>query len=219
MRGTLKNGTLRTQSAGDGTLHRETRGTLRRETRGTLRQLLPALGLLGLLGGEGTLDAATAVGPICDERARVNSTTYYSCSSGTHTALDIANGTCSEWNHRGMLQGSYRYNLYGGCGNSCGACSAGAGCCNGGAGNYYVVSGGSGWDFRQLHFNTNATSKTQTCDRCALGLVGSTGNSTGAHSHSDNRQYGTRMSAWYTSVGTTCGSSGYCGRTVGRPNL
>ncbi len=163
--------------------------------------------------------AATANGPICDPAAKVNSTTYYSCSGGTHTALDIANRTCSEWNHRGMLVGSYRYTLYAGCANSCGACSAGAGCCNGGAGNYYVVSGSSGWDFRQLHFNTNADSATKSCDRCALGLVGSTGNSTGAHSHSDNRQYGTRKSAWYTTAGTTCGSSGYCNNRVGTPTL
>lgn len=174
---------------------------------------------LTLAAGLHTSEAATANGPICDSAARVNSTTYYSCSGGTHTALDIANGTCSVWNHRGMLVGSYYYRLYGGCANSCGACSAGAGCCNGGAGNYYVVSGSNGWDFRQLHFNTNGDSGSKTCDRCALGLVGSTGNSTGAHSHSDNRQYGTRKSAWYTAVGTTCGSSGYCNNRVGTPTL
>ena len=74
--------------------------------------------------------AATANGPICDTAAKVNSTTYYSCRGSTHTALDIANGTCSVWNHRGMLVGSYRYTLYSGCANSCGACNAGAGCCN-----------------------------------------------------------------------------------------
>lgn len=163
--------------------------------------------------------AATANGPICDPAAKVNSTTYYGCGGSSHTALDIANGTCSVWNHRAMLVGSYRYTFFGGCSSSCGACSAGAGCCNGGAGNYYVVSGSNGWDFRQLHSNASANSKTQTCDRCALGLVGSTGNSTGAHSHSDNRQYGTRKSAWYTTVGTTCGSSGYCNNRVGVPTL
>ena len=183
------------------------------------RILLAAMALLALAARPASAPAATANGPICDPNARVNSTTYYSCSGSSHTALDIANGTCSEWNHRAMLVGSYRYTLYGGCTNSCGACSAGASCCNGGAGNYYVVSGSNGWDFRQLHSNTNASSKTQTCDRCILGLVGSTGNSTGAHSHSDNRQYGTRMTAWYTSVGTTCGSSGYCNNRVGTPTL
>ena len=164
-------------------------------------------------------EGATANGPICDTAAKVNSTTYYSCSSSTHTALDIANGSCSVWNHRAMLVGSYRYVFYGGCANSCGACSSSTDCCNGGAGNYYVVSGSNGWDFRQLHSNTSSDSGTKTCDRCPLGLVGSTGHTTGAHSHSDNRQYGTRKSAWYTTVGTTCGSSGYCNNRVGVPTL
>jgi hypothetical protein len=174
----------------------------------------------GLLGGRADVaGAATANGPICDQAARVNSTTYYSCSGGTHNALDISNRTCSVWNHRGMLVGSRYYRYYGGCGSSCGSCSGGAACCNGGAGNYYVVSGSNGWDFRQLHFNHNVSSGSKTCDRCALGLIGSTGNSTGAHSHSDNRQYGTRRTAWYTSVGTTCGTNAYCGRRVGVPTL
>ena len=181
--------------------------------------LIATIALLALAARPAAALAATANGPICDPNAKVNSTTYYGCSGSSHTALDIANGTCSEWNHRAMLVGSFKYTLYGGCANSCGACSSGASCCNGGAGNYYVVSGSNGWDFRQLHSNTNASSKTQTCDRCALGLVGSTGNSTGAHSHSDNRQYGTRKTAWYTSVGTTCGSSGYCNNRVGTPTL
>lgn len=169
-----------------------------------------------LLSGASTGLAATANGPICDPNAKVNSTTYYGCGGSSHTALDIANGTCSVWNYRAMLVGSFRYTAYAGCGDSCGSCS-GSSCCNGGAGNYFVVSGGSGWDFRQLH--SNAPKGTQTCDRCALGLIGSTGNSTGAHSHSDNRQYGTRKSAWYTAAGTTCGSSGNCSNRVGVPTL
>ncbi|HRI50526.1 MAG TPA: peptidase M23 [Pseudomonadota bacterium] len=181
--------------------------------------LLLATALCALAALPTLARAATANGPICDTAAKVNSTTYYGCGGSSHTALDIANGTCSVWNHRAMLVGSYRYTLFGGCPNSCGACSAGAGCCNGGAGNYYVVSGSNGWDFRQLHSNANADTATKTCDRCPLGLVGSTGNSTGAHSHSDNRQYGTRKSAWYTSVGTTCGSSGNCSGRVGVPTL
>jgi hypothetical protein len=181
-------------------------------------RLIATLAVAGLVSIAGVAAAATANGPIWDGgTARVNSTTYYSCSGGTHTALDIANGTCSTWNHRGMLLGTFRYNAYTGCAATCGACTAGAGCCNGGAGNYHVVTGGSGWDFRQLH--SNNPYGTQTCDRCAIGLIGSTGNSTGAHSHSDNRQYGTRKSAWYTSVGTTCGTIADGTRRVGVPTL
>jgi hypothetical protein len=165
-------------------------------------------------GYSGVAVAASAKGPICETGARVNSTTYYSCNGGSHTALDISNGTCNVWNHRAMLAGSYAYKYYGGCGAACNGST-----CNGGAGNYYVVTGGNGWDFRQLHFIANANSLTKTCDGCVLGMLGGTGQATGPHSHADNRQYGTRASAWYTSVGTTCGTSGYCGNVIGAPTL
>ena len=164
------------------------------------------------------IEAATANGPICDAAAKVVSTTYYSCNGSSHAGLDISNGTCGQWNHHGMLVGNYYYQNYGGCANNC-ANPPPSPSCNGGAGNFYVVTGGSGWDFRQLHFNTNASTGSKTCDRCALGLVGSTGSSYGAHSHSDNRQYGTRTNGWYTSIGTTCGSSGNCVNRVGVPTL
>lgn len=160
----------------------------------------------------------TARGPICESIASVGSTTYYSCNGSSHTALDISNQSCSEWNHRGMLVGSFYYKSYSGCANNCANPPPNPDC-NGGAGNYVVVAGANGWDFRQLHINSSASSGTQTCDRCSLGLVGSTGHSFGAHSHSDNRQYGTRKSAWYTTVGTTCGSSGFCDNVVGKPTL
>ncbi|HEU4413115.1 MAG TPA: hypothetical protein VFS43_48185 [Polyangiaceae bacterium] len=182
----------------------------------------PVVGALAALAAAvpASLAAATftARGPICESTARVGSTTFYSCSGSTHTALDMSNQSCSEWNHRGMLLGSVKYTYHGGCANNCANPPPNTSC-NGGAGNYYTVAGANGWDFRQLHVNSNASSGTKTCDRCALGLVGSTGNSFGAHVHADNRQFGTRKSAWYTSVGTTCGSSAYCERVVGQPTL
>lgn len=184
----------------------------------TLLRFAAALALVGLSGRPDAAGAATANGPICDAAARVGSTTYYSCGSSTHQALDMSNGTCSEYNHRGMLVGSYSYKFFGGCASNC-KNPPPSPSCNGGAGNYYVVSGSSGWEFRQLHINTNVSSKTQTCDRCPLGLVGSTGESYGAHAHADNRKFGTRMTAWYTSVGTTCGSSANCTNRVGVPTL
>ncbi len=158
--------------------------------------------------------AATANGPICETTANVNSTTYYNCSGSSHTALDMGNASCNEWNHRGMLVGNFYYRYYGGCAMACYGST-----CNGGAGNYYVVTGGNGWDFRQLHFINNVSSGSKTCDRCALGLLGGTGSASGPHSHADNRQYGTRKSAWYVNAGTTCGSSAYCGNRVGVPTL
>lgn len=182
-----------------------------------VKNMMYAAAAVLVVGFAGSASAATAYGPICDTAAKVGSTTYYSCSGSSHTALDMSNRTCSEWNHRGMIKGSAAYNFYGGCANSCGSCSSG--CCNGGAGNYYKVIGANGWDFAQLHLNTNANSYSKTCDGCALGLVGSTGSSTAAHVHAHNRKDGVRSSAWYVNAGTTCGSSAYCGNVVGYPTL
>jgi hypothetical protein len=154
-------------------------------------------------------------GPICDTAVKVSSTTYYSCSGGSHTAIDVANGSCGEWLHRGMLGGSFYYVYYGGCANTC----FGDGGCNGGLGNYFKVTGSNGWDWRQLHLNANAYSYSKTCDRCPLGLLGGTGNVTRPHVHADNRKDGVRSSAWYTNAGTTCGSSAYCGNIIGYATL
>lgn len=170
--------------------------------------------LVMLVGLSSSVFGATARGPICDPNARVGSTTYYSCSSGYHAALDMSNRTCNSWSHRGMIVGVRYYKYIGGCGVSCTGNS-----CNGGAGNYVVVTGAAGWDFRQLHIGANANSYSKSCDRCPLGLVSSTGQSSGAHVHADNRRYGTRMTGWYTSAGTTCGRSAYCGNVVGYPTL
>ncbi|HYO56495.1 peptidase M23 [Archangium sp.] len=137
------------------------------------------------------------------------------CVYGSPSAyLDIGNGTCSEWNHRAMLQGSTYYKYYGGCASSC----SGGSSCNGGAGNYYVVTGANGWDFRQSLFNANVSSGTKTCDRCALGLIGASGSATGPLARSDNRQYGTRKSAWL-SPSLSCGQSLSGGEVVGYPML
>lgn len=166
-------------------------------------------GVLTLCAGAwaGTAVAATAYGPICDTAAKVV------CPSGSISGtLEISNNTCGTWNHRAMIAGSRYYSYYGGCANSCAGSS-----CNGGGGNYYVTTGSSGWEFRQLHFNTSASSGSKTCDMCTLGLVGATGSTTFAHSHSDNRQYGTRKTSWTSA--SSCGSSGYCGNIVGYPTL
>jgi hypothetical protein len=168
-----------------------------------------------LVAGWSTARAATANGGICDTGARVGHTTYYYCSSGLHNAVDSSNGTCSVWNHRGMIVGSRYYTFTGGCANTCSVRST----CNGGAGNYVRVTGSSGWTWSQMHINKNGSSYSKTCDRCPMGLVGSTGNSSGAHIHSDNRQYGTKKTAWYRNVGTTCGTNAYCGRRIGVPTL
>jgi hypothetical protein len=165
----------------------------------------------------GVASAITANGPICDTAARVGypSTGSYTCTTGIHNAVDMNNRTCSEWNSRGMLVGTYHYQYFGGCVSACGGGST----CNSGMGNYHIVTGANGWDFRQLHLNANVNSYSKTCDSCVLGLVGATGPVDQPHVHADNRQYATRKTAWYTEAGTVCGSSAYCGNVIGYPTL
>jgi hypothetical protein len=165
------------------------------------------------VGWPGTATAVTAVGPFCDTAAKVTSTTYFTCTSGTHSALDVGGVACGT-PLRAPLVGTHYYRFYGGCANTCSGST-----CNGGAGNYYGVTGSSGWDFRILHLNADANSFSKSCDRCLLGQVGGTGSVSNPHVHFDNRQYGTRKTSWYTSSGTTCGSSGYCGNVLGSPTL
>ena len=174
------------------------------------KMLYAAVALMA--GGSSATLAATAMGPVCNSTAMVISTTYHSCTGTTHSALDIGGVTCGE-PVRGPLSGNYYYRLYSGCANTCSGST-----CNGGAGNYFVVSGATGWDFRILHLNTDSTSLSKTCDRCQIGTVGATGTSAGAHIHMDNRQYGTRFTAWYSGV-VTCGSPAGCTNIIGYPTL
>ncbi len=155
----------------------------------------------------GSAAAFTVTSPFCVSTAKVTSTTYFSCTGGTHTAVDIGGVACGD-TFRAPFKGNYYYQYYSGCATTCATDTT----CNGGAGNYYVVTGSSGWDFRILNVNPTTSSRSQTCDSCVLGAAG-------GHVHFDNRQYGTRKSAWYTSVGLTCGVSAYCGTVLGNATL
>jgi hypothetical protein len=181
------------------------------------KELLHLGVMMAAAAGSGLATAATttsANGPICDTAATAE--TAYSCYGSDYKAVYISNRSCGEWLHRGMLVGSRYYQYYGGCANKCTSDSTS---CNGGAGNYYVVRGTDGWDFRQFYVNSTASSYSKTCDGCALGMVGASGSATSGKVYSDNRQYGTRSSAWYTGVIPTCGGSGYCGNLIGYPTL
>lgn len=169
-----------------------------------------------------------ACGPISGSDAFIRSTTYYFCNSsqGLHEALDICNGSGSScgycgcdgnqsaW-HRAMTINLklYQYNLGFStpCANNCegtsGKCNKSSdNNCHGGAGNYFVVQGTNGWDFRQLHLNHSEvysyTKYAVTGNR--IGHLGSTGHSTAPHVHADNRRNGVRMTDWYAGV-VTCG--------------
>jgi len=165
-------------------------------------------------GVPGLVAAATAMPMSCDSSSKATSTTYYSCTSSAHNALDISSGLyCGEWNLRGMLVGNHAYRFYSGsCANTCTAGTV----CN----NYVAVVGANGWDFRQLYIYSNANSVSKTCDRCALGLLGAAhGSGPKGSIHAENRQYGTRMTSWYTQAGIICGASVSCGSPVGYPVL
>lgn len=163
-------------------------------------------------GWASAASAVQAVGPICDENAKVGHTTYYYCNSasGYHGSLDISNGTCSVWNMRGMLVGSYYWRVVSSYANCVNTPQTPA--------NYAYVIGSNGYVFYQYHHNHNVSSYTRTCDRCALGLVGATGNAYGAHVHGQHNYNGTIHTAWYSGY-VTCGSKGGCNYTMGYPRM
>jgi hypothetical protein len=155
--------------------------------------------------GAGSAGAATARAP--------HAGTVLCAYASPSGYLEVGNVSCTTTNHRAMLVGTWSYRYYGGCPNGCTGST-----CNGGAGNYYVVTGANGWDFRQHFFNSNSYSFSKTCDSCVLGLVGATGSATSPRSRSDNRQYGTRMSSWM-SPSLSCGQSLGGTEIVGYPSL
>jgi hypothetical protein len=181
------------------------------------------------VGAQASAQTVAAYGPSSQTGTYVKSTTYYFCStaSGSHTALDIcvdtsgnraSCGACNATYVRSMLNGTYAYRLMiSSCPSDCDSATT---TCGGGAGNYYQVTGSNGYDFRQLHLNPDATTmKTQTVARGAyLGWWGSTGGSTAPHVHADNRQNGTRLSAWYASY-VSCGSPATSSNAIGQVRL
>lgn len=172
----------------------------------------------------GTIDA---YGPSSQGGAYVKSTTYYFCdsSNGTHTALDIcvdtsgnksSCSTCNATNVRAMLDGTYYYDFIGGCESTCSRTNPS---CNGGAGNYAVVNGSNGYQFRELHMNETSDSNDKYASKGTfLGMLGSTGDSTAPHVHVDNRKNGTRLSAWYDGY-VTCGDAASSTNVIGHVTL
>jgi hypothetical protein len=181
-----------------------------------------------LAAGTAGAQTVAAYGPSSLAGTYVKSTTYYFCSSssGSHSALDIcvdlnnaktACGACKATNVRAMLNGSYTYRLMeGSCADDCDSTPTS---CGGGAGNYYEVTGSNGYNFRQLHLIRSADMATKTAARGTfLGWWGSTGSSTAPHVHADNRQYSTRLTAWYTGY-VTCGSAATSSNAIGQVKL
>jgi hypothetical protein len=166
---------------------------------------------LGIAGWAGVAAAVEARGPIWDDvGGKVGHTTYYYCNGDYHGALDISNGTCSVWSMRGMLVGTYYWNVVTGYSNCVNSPQTAA--------NYTYVAGSSGYIFYQYHHNHNANSYSRSCDRCALGLVGATGNAYGAHVHGQSNQNSTKLTAWYSGY-ATCGTKSNGNTVMGYPRL
>lgn len=167
--------------------------------------------------------AVEARGAICHSGARITALKFYS-SGNFHGAMDqaVSGGGCWTQDsataryHRGSINASRHYKYLGGCGTFCGNHLGNL--CNGGAGNIITTTGSSGWDWRQMHINhLSGFSKTKTCNRCAFGLVGSTGNSSGGHAHVENRRFGTKATGWLS--GKSVGQNSNCTKKVGNATL
>lgn len=187
-----------------------------------MKNTLAALLAFAALTTGGTAAAVEARGAICDARSRITALAYYS-SGRFHGAVDQAmpggcwlNDSDAARYHRGSINRSRYYSYLGGCGRFCGNNLGNT--CRGGAGNLITTTGGSGWDFRQMHINhLNGHSRSKTCTRCSFGLVGSTGNSSGGHVHAENRRYGSKSTAWFS--GRRVGNNANCTTRLGDARL
>lgn len=121
----------------------------------------------------------------------VTATTYYS-SGSFHGAVDIgAGGRCNYWGAETGVVGSVFWNVT--------IRTTGVVCDGNGSGNQNEAKHvwADGWTFRQWHFIKTGDSYDRTCDRCQVGNIGATGNSTGPHSHLQQDKYGTNDTSWY----------------------
>ena len=170
--------------------------------RKTMKASLAALASLALIPAAVTAHTVKAPYP-----ATVTTTTYYS-SGSFHGAIDVSSGSCDYWGVETGVVGSVYWNI---------TINTTYSDCNGnGSGNQNEAkhTWADGWVFRIWHFNKTASSVDKTCDRCQVGDEGSTGNSTGAHTHMQQTKSGTYDTSWYSGY-TTRGEFLDVGETVG----
>lgn len=196
------------------------------------------------VGALGCPTCVSACGPLGGTDGRINSTTWYYCNPNEdfHGAEDVVNGgggycgcdgNQSAW-HRAQTV-TVQYHVYNSgfaphiCPNKCNGSPASCSAtndmtCHNQNGNYFAVFGSNGYNFAQMHMNHSATysySKYASSGN-VLGHWGSTGFSTGAHGHAENRQYGTLKIEWYTAYinnSIFCGSRANVNDLVGYPQL
>jgi len=159
--------------------------------RKTMKASLAALASLALIPAGVT--AHTVKGPYT---ATVTTTTYYS-SGSFHGAIDVSSGSCNYWGVETAVVGSVYWNVT--IRTSTHYCNSGSGS---GTQNEALHTWADGWQFRLWHFNKTTASVDKTCDRCQVGDEGSTGNSTGAHTHLQQTKSGTYDTSWYAGYTT-----------------
>ncbi|AKJ05381.1 hypothetical protein ATI61_102440 [Archangium gephyra] len=118
----------------------------------------------------------------------------YSSSGAFHGAVDVTSGdVCNSWSVHAVLVGSYSWNITI---NTTGIyCGTGGGSSTQNEAKHVFADG---WTLRLWHFIKTAASYDKTCDRCALGNEGGTGNVTGPHSHIQVDKSGTKDTSWYS---------------------
>ncbi len=148
---------------------------------------LAALASLALLP-----TAASAVTVKAPHPGTVTALTYYS-SGSFHGAVDVTSGdACNYWSVHAVLVGSYHWNITI---NTTGIyCGTGGGSSNQNEAKHVFADG---WALRLWHFIKTAASYDKTCDRCALGHEGGTGNVIGPHTHIQVDKSGTKDTSWY----------------------
>jgi hypothetical protein len=168
--------------------------------RNTVMKTLTALASLALTP---TALAATRVGsPIAGTVAG----TTYTATGSFHGAVDIGNGRCNLDPVLAPFAGYWNVTIR----------TTGVVCYGSGSGTQNEAKHvfADGYTFRIWHFIKTADSYDRTCDGCALGNVGGTGNVTGPHVHLQMDNLGTNNTSWYASY-TTKGEFLDVGETVG----
>ncbi len=137
--------------------------------------------------------AATAVDVRSPMNGTVTATTYYS-SGAFHGAVDISDDSCNHWSLIAPIAGTLFWDIT--------IRTTGVVCYGSGSGtqNEAKHTFSDGYTFRLWHFIKTADSYDRTCDRCALGNVGGTGNVTGPTVHLQRDKLGTNDTSWYTVV-------------------
>lgn len=162
----------------------------------------------------------TAYGTVVNNssgRATVTGRKYY-CSSGSyHGALDLA-APCGKW-LRANLRGRRYYRYKRVQSNTCRRRVYS------GYGNYFVHSGRNGFQFLLAHVNHSKRlrSRSRYYKRGqGMAYVGSTGNSTGPHTHVTNMRNWTPLTFWFTHYNyrrSHCGRHPGVSYRIGRPRL